>query len=258
MNNDRNNIISVIHVDDDPAALGIMKEILSAIGPVNYLGGFTNPEAALEFLDQHPVNLIFCDIVMKNKDGFWLAQNLKNNESALVFVTAHNEYALKAFEACSLHYILKPILKEDVEECIRRFKKLYMENTAYQQMKINEVIQQFMAPQKYPRRLFVFNVEKTHIININEMMYAKARANYTEFKLQDGQTIISSKTLKTYDEGLNNHPSIVRAHRSILVNKEFIVSIKRKKHLAFIVLKNGEEIEISVHRKNSILKELEF
>jgi two-component system, LytTR family, response regulator len=252
------NKIKVIHVDDEQSSLDNLKSILLTFENVEYCKGFKEPMLAVEFAKENAIDIIFCDIEMKKHDGFWLANELKDDEITIVFVSNHSEYAIKAFEACSLHYLVKPATKIDIEECLRRFEKYRKIEQAEQSTRIAEVAENYLDATKYPKRLFIFNVEKTHIIDIEKLMYAKAMTTYTKFIMQDGKEIMSSKNIKVYDDALVNHPQMLRVHRSVMVNKKFVSSIRRQKHLAFLILENGEEVEISLYKKDEILRRLEF
>lgn len=249
--------LNVVHVDDSPDTLEAFKEALSHFPGVQYLQGFTNPEKALEFINEGAVDILFLDVEMPGKDGLWLADKIRDKDIAIVFLTSHTEYALHAFEACALDYIVKPADGSSISKIIRKYGK-YRHPLSYQAEQIKELQSGYWKRVRPPQRIFVNIIGQTRVIQLDEVLYFMANANYTIIVMKDGSRITTSKTIKKYDEAIADHPDFLRIHRSYIINKNSVLSVikKSKQHRFFVEMANNDRLEISYVRKDEIMEQL--
>lgn len=248
--------IKVVHVDDQESQQQTVKSILGFFDNVELTGQFDNALDAKEFILKNEVDLVILDVEMPGKDGLWLAHQLKNTQIFIVFLTAHPDYTLQAFEACAIHYILKPLTKTLLESVFERYEKLILNGKEKasdgQEEQINELVENYLNKTSYPRRIFINNVHKTTVINLSEVIYIVSKGQYTIFKTIDGAKHTSSKLLKVYFEALVNHPDFVRIHRAHIVNKNFVKAILRNKHIIAAEMVDGENLEVSPQKREEI------
>lgn len=250
--------LTVIHVDDNTGSLKAFEDALTRFPGIQYLQGFTNPEKALEFIESHAVDMIFLDVEMPGKDGLWLADKIKEKNIAIVFLTSHTQYALHAFEACALDYIVKPANDTSISKIIKKYGVSRQAAHNCQCEQIKELQTRAVTPTKPPQRIFVNIVGETKIIRLDEVLYFMANANYTIIVMKDGTRLTTSKTIKKYDEAIAEHPDFLRIHRSYIVNKNSVLSIikKGKQHRFFVEMANNDRLEISYVRKDEIMEQL--
>jgi two-component system, LytTR family, response regulator len=115
--------IKVVHVDDQQRQLNVVKTILADFADVELLAQFTSADNAKNYIEANDTDLVIADVEMPDKSGLWLANEIKNNKALIVFLTAHPQYTLQAFEACAIHYLLKPVSTEGLKEVFNRFEK---------------------------------------------------------------------------------------------------------------------------------------
>ncbi len=249
--------IRIIHVDDEAGTIKSFAQEAENCENIEYLGGFTNAQDALSFLKMHEPDISFLDIEMPDKDGFWLADKIKGMNTSIVFLTSHTEYMMKAFEACAVHYIIKPAGRKDIEHAIENWKK-QREKFAGQAGQIEELISNYIQQATtFPKRVFINTVGKTMVIQLEQLMYISSTENYSQFYMIDGTRQLSSRNLKTYADVLHKNPDFVRVHKSHLVNKRYVANILRDKSgKTSLEMNNGVKLEISAMRKEEILKEL--
>lgn len=254
------NIITVIHVDDDINERVRMNRLLLQFEGINQIGEFSNATDALAFLQKTDVHLAFLDIEMKGKDGFWLAEKMRANTTKIIFVTSHADFALKAFEACAINYLLKPVSKKTLEDAIERFrnslpneqgKNLNKDSDEF--VRIQEFVDNYLDSKSIPKRIFISSLQRITVLNITEIAYFSAQGTYTEIVMIDGNRHLASKNLKFYADILERHPDFVRIHRSSLINKVYLSAIRRDGVLNFVVMKDNTELEISSTRKEEIV-----
>ena len=250
--------IRIIHIDDDATTIEYCKKMFQSNASFAYQGGFLNAQDAINFLGDEKVDLIFCDIEMPQYNGLWLANHLPY-AVPIVFITAHSGFAVEAFEACALHYLIKPLSADQLNIVIERFQKQEMKN-----VHLKDQISQFYnnyLPQnsnQHPSRIYINNIGKIIIVNLQDALYLVGAGNYTKFTMLNGEVHTSSKNLKVYDDAIAYHPDFIRIHRSYLVNKKYVKQIlKTNNQQWFVEMNNGEKLELSKGRIDEILEQLQ-
>ncbi len=250
--------IRAIHIDDDQETLLYCKGLFNENKLLEYVSGFSNAKDAVQFLSAVKVDIIFCDIEMPEYNGFWLANNLPY-EVPIVFITAHNGFAVEAFEACALHYLIKPLSSEQLSICIDRFQK-----QEHRSLHLKEQLSQFYnnyLPQnavKHPSRIYINNIGKIVIVELQDLMYLIGSGNYTKFVMVNNEIYTSSKNLKVYEDALTHHPDFIRIHHSHLINKNFAKQIlKVNNQQWFVEMKDNEKLGLSKGRLDEILEQLQ-
>jgi two-component system LytT family response regulator len=250
-------MIKVVHVDDQPRQLTIVKKLLAEFDEIDLVGQFTVAEEALQFLSEQKVDLLILDVEMPGKDGIWLANSIRKMNIQIVFLTAHSEYAVKAFEICALNYLLKPVTRDDLKSTIERLyqNNRYVnhdESESLLNQQINDLINNFLKKEEFPKRIFISNLKKTSVVNLDEVMYLTASGPYTSIKVSDGKRMTASKILKVYADLVEHHPDFVRIHRAHVVNKRYVKEIIREKHNVDLLMHDGERLQVSPQKREEI------
>lgn len=246
--------IKVIHIDDEKETLQYCKNIFSQIKNINHIGSFTNAVDAVNFVANNDVDLIFCDVEMPNNNGIWLAKNLPAH-IPVVFVTAHTGFAVEAFEACALHYLIKPLTIEAVNAVLERYHNTHLQQS-YSPSQAVEFYDQYLPQNSNhpPTRIFINNIGKIIVVNLSQLMYMAGSGTYTKFYMQDGSTHTSSKNLKVYSDAMVYHQNFIRVHKSYIVNKDYVKQIiKAESQQWLIEIFNNDKIEISKGKLDEIL-----
>ena len=250
--------IRIIHIDDDAETLEHCKIILKKNNSIDYRAGFTNANDAITFLDEEKLDLIFCDIEMPDHNGLWLANNLPYT-LPIVFITAHSGFAVEAFEACALHYLIKPLSPDQLNIVIERYQNQELKNS-YLKEQMAQFYDRYLPQdaKNYPSRIYINNIGKIIVVNLEDVLYMVGAGNYTKFTMVNGETHTSSKNLKVYDDAIKLHPNFIRIHRSYLVNKRYVKQIiKTNRQLWFVEMQNAEKLELSKGRIEEILDQLQ-
>jgi two-component system, LytTR family, response regulator len=200
--------------------------------------------------DIHP-DIVFLDIQMPDGTGFDLLKMIPQKNFEVIFITAHEEFAIKAIKFSALDYILKPIdpeeLKKSIEKAIESIdhKK---EDTQF------EALQQNIQPSQ-KRRLVLKTQESVHVVDLDKIIRCEADRNYTSFYLIDHKKILVSKTLKDYETLLTGH-NFLRVQQSHLVNLDYVDRYD-KAHGGTVIMKDGSEVPISPAKRDIFFKILE-
>ncbi len=226
--------IKAIIVDDERLAREGLKTLLAEISDIELVGEASNADEAIDLVDKLKPQLMFLDIEMPEKNGFDLLEELIETPF-VIFTTAYNEFALKAFEVNALDYLLKPIEMPRLKEAIARVKKFIIENGSIRvdERKLEETDQ-----------VFIRDGEKCWFVKLNEIRMIESAGNYAKIHFDKYQPLIH-KTLNALDERLS--PSLFfRANRQQIINLQYIEKIEPFFNAGFLIyLKDGIKVEVS-------------
>lgn len=229
-----------IVIDDEKQIREGLKILLSRISQIDIVGEASTIDTGKEIIEQQNPDLVLLDIQLKNKTGFDLLDSLKTINFHVVFITAYNEYTLKAFKYNAFDYLLKPIDPEELDSTIARLNKMSFNSKA--QLKLLKENTNF-------EKIIINTSDQIFMLHLHEIIRCEADQGYTHFYTKDGKHVLSSKTLKKYD-AIFPKEQFIRVHQSHLVNVNCIASYNKK---GFLVLDNSEEIPVSV-RKRQLLQ----
>lgn len=225
-------------------ALSIMLEMI-APDKVQIIGYAESADEAAKLIDRLQPDLVFMDIILKNGTGFDVLQQISYRKFHLIFTTAYEEYAIRAFKFSALDYLLKPIDNEELKTAIDRIQDL--KERSLEEKQLNELSYNM---NKVPQRIILPTQEAMHVVKINQIMHCETSGSYTTFYLNDGKKIMVSKPLKNYESILIS-PDFFRVHQSYLINTNYVVSYSRE---GMIEMENGTSIPISRARKEAFFK----
>lgn len=218
---------------------------------VDIIGEAEGVESGINLLEKASPDLVFLDVRLQDGTGFDLLEKLENRNFEVIFVTAYDEYALKAFQLNAIDFLMKPIdpglLKKAVDK-ISVKSDLSKENERLRNL-VNNLNQN-----DHQKRIAIPLEDKTEFIELKDILHCESDNNYTIFHLVNGKSILVSRTLKKYEIALENL-GFIRVHNSHIVRIEAIQSISRRDG-GFLILKNGKRLSISRNRRDFVFSEL--
>lgn len=221
-------------IDDERLARVELKRLLSPHKDINIIGEAVNVDDAVSKITELNPDLIFLDIQMPGKNGFELLEEL-DSVPTVIFTTAYDEYALKAFEYNALDYLLKPIEPKRLEDTI---KKVIERN------KKDTVASQEQPVLKEEDQIFVKDGEKCWFVKLSTIRLMESEGNYVRLYFEDNKPLIL-RTLNYLDERLDNK-TFFRASRKHIINLKWIESIEPWLNGGLLVkLKGGNKVEVS-------------
>jgi two-component system LytT family response regulator len=235
-------------IDDERLARQELKSLLSQFHEVEVIGECENSQSAVQKIAELQPELIFLDIQMPGKNGFELLQELPRVPE-VVFVTAYDEYALKAFEVNALDYLLKPVQPVRLQETIRKIAA--REKSEYKQA---APVPNHAEMLRETDQVFVKDGEKCWFVRLEEVRLFESEGNYVRICFQTNRPLIL-RSLNYLDERLDNKV-FFRASRKHIINLRWIESVENWFNGGLMVkLKGGDQVEIS-RRQASKLKEM--
>jgi two-component system LytT family response regulator len=219
-----NQLFKTIVIDDEPAARRLMKNLLLEHSDVvEIIGEASNGKEAIEKIGKLKPDLIFLDIQMPDLTGFEVIEQL-NEKPNIIFTTAYEQYAIKAFETFSIDYLLKPIKEERLAQSIEKLKKFGRFNQSIDVNGLQEIIRQFQAPKK-ATALPIKTGDRINLIKYENIAYLEAQDKYVCVFTLEGQKYLTDQSLTILEEKLPS--SFCRIHRSYIINKEKIREMHR-------------------------------
>jgi two-component system LytT family response regulator len=244
--------IKAFIIDDEFQSRNFLIKMLQQYFPeISVAGQAATVEEGLKGIKKHKPNIVFLDIQMKGETGFDLLNRLQEINFALIFTTAFDKYAIKAFRFNAIDYLLKPIVTSELVEAVNKVKQRTVPGQSASKIQVEQLYHDITNPQKIHDKIAIPTGEGFIVVPVNEIVYFHADSNYTKFHLVDKKCILSSYTLKQYDEILTAQ-SFFRAHRSYLINLAH-VKMYRRGEGGEIVMSNGHEIELSRTHKDEFL-----
>lgn len=254
-------MLRALIVDDEELARRGLEIRLAGIDGVEICGQARNGREALAAVRDLAPDLLFLDVQMPGMDGFDVLRNLSGSAMpAIVFVTAFDEFALKAFEANALDYLLKPINDDRLREAVERAQRHHEEKCADEQrdrllrfvcaltgreLSLDDALVAADQP-GYPQRLAIRDGHETHCVDIDAIDWIDAAGDYMCVHAGD-RTHVLRGTMKRLEKILD--PSIfVRVHRSAIVNARRVTSMRPHRNGEYF-LRLGEHVELKLSRK---------
>ncbi len=234
-------MINTLLIDDEPLARSLVAEYLQAYPEITIVQECNDGFEGVKAIAQHKPDLIFLDIQMPKINGFEMLE-LLDQPPAVIFTTAFDEYAMKAFETHAIDYLLKPFSKERFDKAIQKWlqQRNQSEPKATTQTLISEEIRQ---PEER-NRIVVKEGSNIRIIPVHEINYIEAYDDYVKIFTQK-EMFLKKKTLSFYEQSLDN-AQFVRVHRSYLIQLNQLTKIEpleKDTHIA--LLKTGAKIPLS-------------
>lgn len=249
-------MITALLIDDDANLRKGMKALLALYAPDIIIGGEADSvKAGISAIEAHNPDVIFMDIQLGDGTGFDILEQFaqKNGRlgSHVVFITAHEEYAVKAFRFSALDYLLKPVDPEDLEKVIGKIKKALKTNDNFAH--IDLLLENIRKKVDKFKRIALSTSDGIHLFEVSDIIRLESQDNYTKFYIKDHKPVLIAKTLKEYEDLLGEQ-GFERIHQSHLINLSYLKSyIKRDG--GYAVMADNSHLPIS-QRKKERLQEL--
>lgn len=244
-------MVKAIILDDE---LSGRKNLESMIGEyceqIEVPGTFEYPHEARAFLEHNPVDAIFLDIMMPQQDGFRFLQSL-DKQYAVVFVTAYDQFAIKAIRASAVDYLLKPLRISDLIETEKRLvaaieEKRSVSGSADDMLSPLKVFFENLNATQQLKKITLHHQKGFNVIDIDKIIRLEADGNYTTFYIEDSEKIVSSRSIKDFEQILDAS-AFVRIHKSHIINLKYMEQYSSE-DVGYAILWGGHKVEVSRRR----------
>jgi two-component system, LytTR family, response regulator len=240
MTNDPPVPIRVAIVDDEALARSVLREYLAALPDVEVVAECANGFEAVKVVAELQPDLLLLDVQMPKLDGFEVL-DLVGRDVAVIFVTAYDQYALKAFEVHAVDYLLKPFSADRLAEALARARERLSKG---ERLPIDEVARAARPANTHASRVLVRDGSRVHVLPVAKIAYVQAQDDYAGF-FCDGKEYLKEQTLTDVESSLDP-AKFVRIHRSYLLNLDWLSRVEldeRENRIA--ILTDGRRLPVS-------------
>jgi len=248
----------VIILEDEIQSQNALKLLLeSHHSDVEIIAVADRVQKAKELIQKLQPDLVFLDVELPDGKGYDLLKHMEEPPFMVVFTTAHQTYAVTAFQFSALHFLLKPIDREGLAGALNKARARQKEKLLLERMQIFwETIDKY-EDRQLPTRITISTQEGLIIKAVEEIVRMEAQESYTEISFaHEGKKILTSVHLKVYEEQFKRYREFVRVHRSHLVNLLFVEKYVRGEG-GYLVLRNGETVNVSRGYRDELQERLQ-
>lgn len=243
------NTINALIIDDEQKGRELLKVMLeSYCKQVTILGTADSVKNGFEQINHLHPDLVFLDIEMKDGTGFDLLEKFKEINFVVVFVTAFDKYAIKAFKFSALDYILKPVDKNELINAVNKYERnnLDSQNNRLKLANSNYKNKNYETP-----KIAISTQKGLILLEINDIVRFRAEGGYTWIYLNGKKEVLATKNLGEFEEYLRDE-NFIRVHHSHLINIDYIRSYEKGRG-GVVIMTDGAEIEVSQRKKQDFL-----
>jgi two-component system LytT family response regulator len=246
-------LLRTIIIDDEVLMRQTLEKLVRDHCPnVRLVGQAGSVKAGVEEVNKHHPDLVLLDIRLGDGTGFDLLRQLEPVDFKVIFITAFDEFAIKAIKFSALDYLLKPVEPEDLKQAVDKAEKLVLKelNTQLGVLKDNMNSQNAAT-----KKIILKTIDNIHLVRISDIIYCESDDYYTSFHLLDSTRIMVSRTLKEFDEMLSGY-GFFRLHKSFLINLSHIVRFEKAEG-GSVVLTNNCVVPVSSRKRELLLEMLD-
>ncbi len=246
-------MIKAVIIDDEKDARFLLRNLLeNKYGNlIQVMDEADDVDTGVDCIKKNKPDLVFLDIKMPQGTGFDLLQKLNKVDFEIIFITAYDNYALKAFQFSAFGYLLKPIKTSELDTTITRLRN-QLENFKEGSDKRLKVLIENYGDDKKIRKIVISNMEGFKVTEVDDVLRLEGDSNYTHFILADNKRITTSKTLSEYEKLLMDH-GFFRIHQSTIINLRHVKGYL-KGDGGSVEMSDGKIFQVARNRKPDFLK----
>ena len=240
-------------IEDEEGSRIVLERLLKTYCPeITVVGHADSVEKGITLLEQMMPQILFLDVHLVDGTGFELLEKCEKFDGAVIFTTAFDQYAMRAFRFSAIDYLLKPIDIEELKEAVTKATSTHPLSRASKE--IEHLLSNLKRKPQDPPLLLVSSQDKIEFVRIHDIVRCEGQGSYSTIHLKDGQKITTSKVLKEYDLLLRDY-LFYRVHQSHLVNLREVQHFV-KAHSS-IVMRDGKKIHVARRRKDGLIRTIQ-
>ncbi|MDW3645876.1 MAG: LytTR family DNA-binding domain-containing protein [Bacteroidia bacterium] len=251
-------MLKAVIVEDEKNSQELLKELIGEYCEgVEVVAIAGNVAEGLAALKEHKPSLLFLDIELPDGDGFQILENAENLDFDVIFTTAYDQYAMKAFKFSATDYLLKPVDIDELQSAVERVtEKQKEEDGSDKSEQLSALIANVRNMGKPFKRIVLPTSNGFTVVNPEDIIRCESDRNYTFIFLNDKRRILVSRTIKEYDEMLRDF-NFFRIHQSHLINLAYLKNYTRGRG-GYVELSDGTTLDVSARRKSEFLKRMAY
>lgn len=244
-------MLNVVIVDDEEKARGSVKKMIETYTrEVRVVGEAGSVQTGIQTIRELKPEVVLLDIQMPDGSGFDLLQQIDHPDVKIIFITAYEEYAIKAFKFSALDYLLKPLDPDELTRALEFAGSTLEKENA--RIKLEAFMANYQNMANEVKKIVLKTAESIHLVQVSDIIRCEATGNYTKFFFASKNSILVSRTLKKFDEMLNDY-GFFRVHQSHLVNLNHILQYE-KGDGGSLILTDQKTVPVATRKKELLLR----
>ena len=241
-------------IDNEEPIREAMVALVTAFCPeITHLQTANGVKTGVDKIRQFQPDILFLDVELDDGTGFDILNQIPPPQFQLIFTTAHDRYAINAFQFSALDYLLKPIDPDLLQKSVQRAIQNIQNRDLQKQLQV--MMLQLFSKKETDKKIVLKDSNSTYFVKVDDILFCQAEGTYTKFYIQQSEPILISKNLKEY-EAMLEPLGFLRVHHSYLVNMDKIKNYEKKEG-GFLTVEGNHSIPVSQRKKDSVLKLLE-
>lgn len=242
-------MIKAVIIDDEPNNQELISNLLKHYAThVQVLSAADSVKTGYQVIRDHKPNLVFLDIQMQDGTGFDLLRLFDKPDFKVLFVTAHEEFAIEAFKYSAIDYLLKPLSPASLLAALKKAEESLTQEEL--SLKLKTLLDNMTEPAKQRRKIILKTLERIYSVDIQDIIRFESDGGYTKVYLADGSRIMVSRILKEFDDVLSGN-DFVRVHHSHLININQVYFFEKSE--SQLVMKDQSVVPVSGRKKDHVL-----
>lgn len=244
-------MIEAIIIDDEKGARFVLRDLLEKhFNNIKIVAEADGVKTGIDVIKKYKPNLVFLDVQMRKGTGFDLLNELDPINFEVIFVTAHNQYAIDAFKLSAFGYLLKPIKVKELGEVISKLQEKVLLHQQNADKRLKVLIENYGSDGEI-QKLIISNTDGFEVVDIKQVIRLEGDGNYTHFVINKNKKMTSTKNIGEYEKILDSY-GFFRIHQSTLINLRHVKGYI-KGGGGFVKMSDGQSLKISRDRKKSFL-----
>jgi two-component system LytT family response regulator len=243
-------VLRTLIIDDEAHIRESLAEMLKMDCPgTRLVAQADGVRTGIDAIHQHQPDLVLLDIRMKDGTGFDLLQQFDNIDFRIIFITAYDEYAIKAIKFSALDYILKPVDPEDLKNAVDKAEEI---NQKELNAKLDNLSDNLKTSDQDKKKIILKTMDNIYLVGVKDIIHIEGEGRYSTLCLDSGEKVMVSVNLKYYQEMLEEY-GFFRAHKSHLINLDHIYRFE-KADGGYVVLNNNSKIPVASRKKDELIE----
>ncbi len=243
-------MMNVLIIDDEINSIELISNLLTfSEKEIKIIGAANSVEMGYQAIKNTKPDLVFLDVQMQDGTGFDLLNRLEGFSFKVIFITAHEQYAIKAFKYSAIDYLLKPLSPIDFMLALNKVEeKISNEDMRLQLRTLSHNISE---PLNQNKKIVLKTLDKIYAVQTSDIIRMESEGSYTTIFLNDGKKVIVSKLIKDFEEMLSEN-GFIRVHQSHLINVNYLFCYEKSDHM--IIMKDESSVPVSTRKKEHVMK----
>ena len=246
-------MIKAVIIDDIERSRTSLADDLARYCPdITIVGEASSVKTGVEAIRKHKPDVVFLDIQLEDGNGFNILEQVGKTDFKVIFTTGSDEYGIKAVKFSALDYLLKPIDPDELIAAVNKLKETTKEEPADIKDNLSVLIENLRNINNSTKRIALNSADRVHVVNVPDIIRCESQRNYTLFYLKDNKQILVTRTLKEFEDMLQDS-GFIRIHHSHLINisylKEFV-----KSDGGYAVMTDNTHVPVAVRKKEHLLQ----